>query len=141
MGDRLVLRGGEVAIELLGAPARAVGVEDGRIAFIGTDDQAEGWIGTGSDAPTVVDLHGALLTPAFVDSHVHTVRTGFALTGLDLTGLPSLAVMLDALASFAADHPDDGVVVGQGWDETDWPRRGRPRQTSWSGQRPVGAST
>ncbi len=66
------------------------------------------------------------MAPAFVDSHVHTVRTGFALTGLDLTGLPSLAVMLDALAAFAAGHPDDGVVVGQGWDETDWPEARPP---------------
>ncbi len=59
--------------------------------------------------------------PAFVDAHVHTVRTGFARTGLDLTGLPSLTACLDLLAAFAAAHPDDGVVVGQGWDETDWP--------------------
>ncbi|CAN5177982.1 amidohydrolase [soil metagenome] len=126
MADRLVLRGGTVAIELPGAPITSVGIEDGRIAFIGTDDQAAGWIGTGSAAPDVVDLDGALVTPAFVDSHVHTVRTGFALTGLDLTGLASLTAVLDALASFARAHPDDGVVVGQGWDETGWPESRPP---------------
>ena len=57
---RTVLRGGVVAIDLLGAPATAVGIEDGAIAFIGTDDQASGWIGTGGEAPDVVDLDGAL---------------------------------------------------------------------------------
>jgi len=126
MADRLVLRGGRVALELLGAPATAVGVEDGRIAFIGTDDQASGWIGTGSGAPEVVELDGWLIAPAFVDSHVHTVRTGFSLTGLDLTGRPTLTACLDAVADFAADHPDDGVVVGQGWDETAWPESRPP---------------
>ena len=32
----------------------------------------------------VVDLAGALVTPAFVDAHVHATATGLALTGLDL---------------------------------------------------------
>lgn len=123
---RTVLRGGVVAIDLLGAPATAVGIEDGAIAFIGTDDQASGWIGTGGEAPDVVDLDGALVAPAFVDSHVHTVRTGFAITGLNLTGLPTLSRCLDDLAAYATGHPDDGVIVGQGWDETDWPEQRPP---------------
>ena len=126
MSERTVLRGGRLA-DGTGAhrDATALGIDHGRIAFVGTDDQAASWIGTGNGAPQVIDLDGDLLTPAFVDSHVHTVRTGFSLTGLDLTGLPSLTSALDALATFATEHPDDGVVVGQGWDETDWPE-GRP---------------
>ena len=39
---------------------------------------------------------GALLTPAFVDAHVHATATGLALTGLDLHSSASLA---DAVAS------------------------------------------
>ncbi len=74
----------------------------------------------------MVDLAGALLAPAFVDSHVHTVRTGFALTGLDLTGSPSLAGTLDELAAFDRKHPEQGVLVGQGWDETHWPEHRPP---------------
>ncbi len=126
MADRLVLRGGAILDGRVEHLSTAIGVEDGRIVFVGTDDRAEAWIGTGSDAPTLIELAGALVTPGFVDSHVHTVRTGFSLTGLDLTGLPSLTASLDALARFAADHPDDGVVVGQGWDETDWPENRPP---------------
>ena len=75
---------------------------------------------------TVVDLDGALVTPGFVDSHVHTVRTGFALTGLDLTGAPSLAA--PARRGGRARRRlarTSGVLVGQGWDETGWPE-GRP---------------
>ncbi len=126
MGERLVLRGGQVVTGTTGATgasgtaASAIGIDDGRVAFVGSDDQAEAWIGTGASAPTVIELADALVAPAFVDSHVHTVRTGFALTGLDLTGLESLGACLDAVAAFAAAHPDDGVVVGQGWDETGW---------------------
>ena len=105
--------------------ATSLAVEDGRVVFVGDDDRAAAYDGTGSGAGEVVDLHGALLTPAFVDAHVHTVRTGFALTGLDLTGTASLAVTLDAVRTHADRNPGHGVLVGQGWDETGWPE-GRP---------------
>ncbi len=80
------------------------------------------WVGPDAGAPVTdetVDLAGALVTPGFVDHHVHTVRTGFARTGLDLTDSPSLARVLADLAAHAAERPGDGVLVGQGWDETD----------------------
>ncbi|MGY1739719.1 MULTISPECIES: amidohydrolase [unclassified Blastococcus] len=94
-------------------PGRAVHVVDGRIA----------WLGAAADAPRAartVTEEGALLTPAFVDAHVHATATGLALTGLDLHGRSSLA---EAVAS-VAEHvrrSADGVVLGTGWDETGWP--------------------
>ncbi|ANH40101.1 N-substituted formamide deformylase precursor [Nocardioides dokdonensis FR1436] len=131
---RSVLRGARLLDP--GTPGRgeagptALAVEAGRVVAWGSEDDAAGWIGTGTDAPEVVDLRGALVTPAFVDSHVHTVRTGFALTGLDLSAATYAAAsglddVLAAVASHAARHPDDAVLVGQGWDETPW-RAGRP---------------
>lgn len=120
MPERLVLRHGSV-----GTDASAIAVEDGLIAAVGTDADADGWVGTGEGAPQVVDLDGALVLPAFVDTHVHTVRTGFALTGLDLSGATVLVDALDALGRHAAAAPGAGVLVGQGWDETAW-REARP---------------
>lgn len=118
----LLLRGARLADGRPGPRhATALAVEDGRIVFVGSDEQASAYDG----ADEVLDLDGALVTPGFVDAHVHTVRTGFALTGLDLTGRPTLADVLDDLATFAARAHDQGVLVGQGWDETAWPE-GRP---------------
>ena len=70
-------------------PGRAVHVVDGRIA----------WLGDAGEAPSAdrtIPGEGALLTPAFVDAHVHATATGLALTGLDLHRSMSLA---DAMAS------------------------------------------
>jgi predicted amidohydrolase YtcJ len=106
-------------VHAAGSPT-ALAVEHDRIVFVGSDDAAEAFEGTGTGSGEVVDLHGALVTPGFVDAHVHTVRTGFALTGLDLTGATSLDSLLDELRIFAGKHADLGVVVGQGWDETGW---------------------
>ncbi len=110
-------RGGRVYAA--GSPSRtALLVRDGTVAWVG--DGA-----TAPDADEVVDLDGALVTPAFVDAHVHTTSTGLALTGLDLTGVPSLAAALDRVERYAREHRG-GVVLGTGWDETRWPERRPP---------------
>ncbi|MEU6859979.1 amidohydrolase family protein [Glycomyces sp. NPDC046736] len=81
------------------------------------------WVGPDADAPAAdrtVDLDGALVTPSFVDSHVHLTGTGTALTGLDLAGTVSAADVLDRVAAYAKTLPSDAVVIGGGWDETTW---------------------
>jgi predicted amidohydrolase YtcJ len=88
-----------------------------------TDGDTITWIGDDTDAPSVdstVDLEGALVTPAFVDSHVHLTGTGASLIGLHLAGFPSAAVVLERVASFAASLPADAIVLAHGWDETEW---------------------
>ena len=95
----------------------AVTVEDGRVAWIGDEDGASAW----ADADRAIDLGGAWLGPGFVDAHLHAVQTGFAETGLDLTGSRTREEALDRLAGHAARAADGTVIVGQGWDETLWP--------------------
>ena len=103
--------------------ASAMLVVDGDIAWIGDGAGADLYRG---DADVVVDLRGALVTPAFVDAHVHATATGLMLTGLDLTGCASMAEMLDRLGRHAAGN---GILLGHGWDETDWPERRPPRSS------------
>lgn len=86
-------------------------------------DGAVAWLGPRADAPAaraVVDLGGGLVTPAFVDAHVHATDTGLALTGLDLSATRSPAQILDAVAAHAAGLPADAAVLGHGWDESTW---------------------
>ncbi|GAA1751215.1 amidohydrolase [Luedemannella helvata] len=81
------------------------------------------WLGADADAPaagTVVDLDGGLVTPAFVDAHVHATDTGIALSGLDLSATRSAREVLDAVAAHCASLPPDAVVAGHGWDESGW---------------------
>jgi predicted amidohydrolase YtcJ len=92
-------------------------------------DGAIVWLGADADAPRAdetVDLDGCLVTPAFVDAHVHLTSTGTALLGLDLSGTRSAGDVLERLAKHAAEHPDDRVVIGHGWDESGWPVREPP---------------
>ncbi|MET8576368.1 amidohydrolase [Streptomyces sp. NPDC005012] len=117
----VLLRGGEVH-----SPAdpfaTAMVVEHGHVAWVGSEGAADAFA---DGVDEVVDLEGALVTPAFTDAHVHTTGTGYALTGLDLSGCPSLEEALARIRAFAASRPADRVLLGHGWDAARWPG-GRP---------------
>ena len=102
--------------------ATAMLIEGDTIAWLGEDAAAHLHR---DSADVVIDAHGALVTPGFVDAHVHATSTGLALTGLDLSQTRSLADALDAIAHAAAGLPSGEVLIGHGWDETTW-AEGRP---------------
>ncbi|NTW38452.1 MAG: amidohydrolase family protein [Cellulomonadaceae bacterium] len=108
--------------------AQALLVADGQIAWLGAEESIRNLV---DQADEVVDLDGALVTPAFVDAHVHLLETGLALEGVDLSpsaGVRSLATALDAVALAAREARAagaNGPLLGHGWDETGWPE-GRP---------------
>ncbi|WP_330341230.1 amidohydrolase [Streptomyces sp. NBC_00557] len=102
--------------------ATAMVVERGHVAWVGSEGAADAFA---DGVDEVIDLDGALVTPAFTDAHVHTTATGLALTGLDLSGAPSLEAALALVRDFAAARPDDRVLLGHGWDAARWPG-GRP---------------
>lgn len=74
---------------------------------------------SGEGVAHVVELGGRLVTPAFVDAHVHLAATGFAALGADLSSARSAEEALDLLAAHAATT-GLSVVLGHGWDETGW---------------------
>ncbi|MES9525072.1 amidohydrolase [Streptomyces capoamus] len=102
--------------------ATAMVVERGQVAWVGSEGAADAFA---DGVDEVVDLDGALVTPAFTDAHVHTTATGLALTGLDLSGAASLEAALARIREFAAARPGDRVLLGHGWDAARWPG-GRP---------------
>ncbi|WP_328939010.1 amidohydrolase [Streptomyces tauricus] len=120
----VLLRGGEVH-----SPAdpfaTAMVVERGQVAWVGSEGAADAF---SEGVDEVVDLEGALVTPAFTDAHVHTTATGLALTGLDLSDTRTLGDALTRVRDFAASRPDDRVLLGHGWDASRWPERRPPRR-------------
>ncbi|MFD5426505.1 amidohydrolase [Streptomyces sp. NPDC127084] len=120
----VLLRGGDVH-----SPAdpfaTAMVVERGHIAWVGSEGAADAFA---SGVDEVEDLEGALVTPAFVDAHVHTTATGLALSGLDLSGARSLTEAADRIRAYAAARPADRILIGHGWDAARWPEQRPPRR-------------
>ena len=97
--------------------ANAMVVDGGAIAWIGGDDAAA----VHADAvDEVVQLDGALVTPAFVDAHAHLSQTGAALRGVDVSSAPSLAAALSRVED-AARAQQGRPVYAPNWDERHWP--------------------
>ncbi len=117
MPSSLVLYGGTVWTPDRSAPTALV-LREGRIAYVGDDATARL---LASDGAAAVDLEGRLVTPAFVDAHLHTIQVGQVADGLDLHDARSRAAVLDAVAGYVASRPGRRIVVGQGWDERGWP--------------------
>ena len=107
-------------------------VTDGdTVAWVGSDEAA----GTHADAvDDVVELDGALVTPAFTDAHVHVTETGLALGGLDLRRPRSVGEILDAVERGRARRrrpAGAGARLGRARS----PRAGRRPARSWTGRR------
>ncbi|MFC8918104.1 amidohydrolase [Streptomyces sp. NPDC057116] len=121
----VLLRGGDVH-----SPAdpfaTAMVVERGHVAWVGSEGAADAFA---SGVDEVIDLEGALVTPAFTDAHVHTTATGLALTGLDLSGARTLPEALQRVRAHAGARPADRVLLGQGWDAARWPEQRPPSRT------------
>ena len=102
------------------------------IAWIGSDEDA---LRHRSSAHEHLELDGAVITPGFVDAHVHATSTGLTLAGLDLTRANSLTEAL-ALIEAAARSARGAPILGHGWDETRWaegrpPTSGEVDRASW----------
>ncbi len=98
--------------------ANAMVVDGGTIAWIGGDDAAAVHA---DGVDEVVDLDGALVTPAFVDAHAHLSQTGAALRGVDVSGAPTLAVAIPSRGRGPAQQ--GRPLYAPNWDERHWPER------------------
>lgn len=101
--------------------ATAMLVDGGTIAWVGSEEAA----GAIADSSmNVVDLDGGLVAPGFVDSHIHVTETGIAAETLNLSTVKSLTELLDVVAE--ASRGGSGMILGHGWDETQWPEGRTP---------------
>jgi len=104
-----------------GDPARprasAVGVRDGRVVFVGPDEQVREL--TGADTE-VIEAAGRLLMPGFIDAHNH-VRLGSNPLAVYLGGATTLDELRTRVHAHAAAHPEQTWVEGAGWNYSAMP--------------------
>ncbi len=98
--------------------ATAVGVENGRIVYVGDDVGAAALIGPETQ---VIELAGRMLLPGFEDSHVHPVTGGIELGECDLNPAETRDDVLRIVRACAARNPDAPWVRGGGYPLTAFP--------------------
>jgi predicted amidohydrolase YtcJ len=113
VGQAVVLSGGTVFTgHGVRSRSASVAVRDGRIVAVG--DESGAVAAAGPDAHRV-DVAGGLVTPGFQDAHVHPVSAGLQLLQCDLTGYTTADQCVDAVARYAAAHPERAWITGGGW--------------------------
>ncbi|MFE0649937.1 amidohydrolase [Streptomyces sp. NPDC059534] len=116
MRTRLVLFSARLLDPGTGAflPQTALAVsDDGRIAALGDDREIRALAGP---ATTVVDLKGAVVTPGFVDGHVHPVSGAELTHGLDLSYCADLDDVREVLAREIRSLDRGAWLFGWGLD-------------------------
>lgn len=97
--------------------ASAIMIEGDRVAWVGGEGAFHAFE---NEVDEVVDLAGALVTPAFVDAHIHVTATGLEHVGLDLRDASSRQAVLDEVRRYTEFNRGHGLILGQGWDEAGW---------------------
>lgn len=105
--------------------AEAVAVRGDKIVYIGDAAGAAAWRGP---ATRLVDLHGGMLLPGFVDAHNHLAMAAVSKLGVNIRGLIGKDRILDAIREWIATQPLDAPLRGHGWTvgvsfEEGYPRR------------------
>lgn len=90
----------------------AVAVQGGRIAAVGSAQEARDW--TGPDT-RVLELEGRTVLPGFQDAHLHPPHGGLAASQCYLFDAVTREQCLDAVARYAAEHPELEWIAGGGW--------------------------
>ena len=98
--------------------ATAIAVRDGRIVAVGDDAAVRDRVGPRT---RVVELRGRSVTPGFGDAHIHPVSAGVGRSRCDLSGARGPDAYLAIIAAYAAAHPDEAWIRGDGWSMADFP--------------------
>jgi predicted amidohydrolase YtcJ len=114
----LVLRNGKIVTMNPAVPtAQALAVRAGKITALGADQAAEPWIGPNT---RVIDLHGMLAIPGFIEGHGHFTGVGEFRMGLDLREARTWDEIVAQVARAAKQAKPGEWIIGRGWHQSKW---------------------
>jgi predicted amidohydrolase YtcJ len=131
--DLILLNGNIRTLDSQRTQARAIGIKGGQIIAVGENDA----IADLADQKTErIELNGRLAIPGLMDSHFHFYDWAMGRQQLDLARVNALDELLDQVAQAAGQLPQEKWVLGQGWNESDWPEHTMPRRDHLDGVAP-----
>lgn len=120
----LYLNGNIYTVDARDSRAEAVLVKDGKIAFVGSNDEAKALA-----ADRVVDLEGKTVVPGFIEGHGHLTWGAMdAVFRINLFGVDSADEYIPKIRKFIEENPDLEVYEGVGWENPFFGEHGPSRK-------------
>lgn len=98
--------------------ADALATKGDTIAAIGGRDDLAPWIGDSTQVIRIPD--GQLITPGFIDNHVHFVDGGYRLSSVQLKDAKTKEEFVQRIADYAKTVPPGTWIMGGDWDNEKW---------------------
>lgn len=120
----LVLRSGKIVTLEQNAPeVQALAARSGRIVAIGSNQTIDALIGPST---RVIDLHGRLAIPGFIEGHGHFTALGASKMTLDLRGAKNWDEIVAMVAAAAREAKPGTWILGDGFHQAKWDRAPEP---------------
>ncbi len=97
--------------------AEAIVIAGDRVVAVGATPDVQKFIGPKT---RVIDGAGKMVTPGFIDSHVHMLEGGSALASVQLRDARTKAEFVARIKAFAAKAPQGSWILGGEWDHKNW---------------------
>jgi predicted amidohydrolase YtcJ len=108
--DMILFNGKVVTVDKASSIRSAVAVKDGKILAVGGAELLKAYT-----APQTIDLHGQMLMPGFIDTHLHLY--GLSHRAIEPDKAKSIAEIKAMVAAKAKALGPGEWIVGYGWDE------------------------
>lgn len=124
--DSVFIHANVVTIDKENTVAQAVGIKDGKILFVGTDEEAKTYIGKDTK---VIDAAGRTVMPGFIDSHIHFIMYGLlghGMINVDYTQVDSIEDIKRLVREDASKKKPGEWIILSGYDHNKLVERRHP---------------
>jgi len=119
----VLLNGKIVTVDDRLPEAEAVAIRGDVIAAVGSNDEIRAWV---DERTRVMDLHGALAVPGFIDAHAHLMNLGRAKLRLELAKAKTWTEIVGMVERRVREARPGEWILGRGWHQEKWTMRPDP---------------
>ena len=98
--------------------AEALAVVEDTITAVGNEAEIRKWIGGKTQVIEVADSN--IIVPGFIDTHMHFVEGGMALSSVHLRDAKTPAEFITRIRDFAKSIPKGSWITSGDWDHENW---------------------
>ena len=115
MLDKLFINGEIYSMKKEGEKFQSLGVKDGKIIFLGTNDEAKN-----VSSKELIDLKGKMMIPGMADAHLHLYAYCQNLTFVDLSKVHDINEMVSLMKEKVKNIKKGDWIKGVNFDQSKW---------------------